>query len=140
MSKSLFSIIAIFSLLFASFNMAFAHENEREKVTIGVKGLVCEFCAATIKKAFSKNKTIESTTVSLGDKTVILVTKGVGAVKDDYITKTILDNGYNVDGEIKHQPCHMTCDVTAVPQTEAEKAAVAKEHGNHAGHYAGMKM
>lgn len=119
MSKFFFNCLAVLGLLFGPFTSVFAQSFEREKITIHVKGLVCEFCASTIKKAFSKNKTIESITVSLSDKTVTLTTKGVNTAKDDYITKTILDNGYNVDGKIDRQPCDTTCDIKAVSQTAA---------------------
>jgi mercuric ion binding protein len=73
-----------------------------EEVVISVKGLVCSFCAQSIKKTFSREKGVEKVDVDL-DKKIVYVTAAPGeGLTDDRIKTLMTDSGYEVV-EIKRQ-------------------------------------
>ncbi len=75
-------------------NNTFANNS---KITIDVNGLVCEFCAVTIDKKFSKMKDIvKNVEVDLEKKKVFLEFSDGKNLSDQKITDIIRDNGYNV--------------------------------------------
>ena len=67
-----------------------------EQVVINVKGIVCSFCASTIKKSFKKNGFTGMVKVNLDDQTVVLDSEKSIDLKDSKIEKIILDSGYNI--------------------------------------------
>ena len=67
-----------------------------EQVVINVKGIVCSFCASTIKKSFKKNGFTGMVKVNLDDQTVVLDSEKRIDMKDSKIEKIILDSGYNI--------------------------------------------
>jgi mercuric ion binding protein len=72
----------------------FAAENE---LKVGIKGMVCAFCAQGIEKKFKSQKEIESVQVSLADKTVKLKFKDGQKIPQDKIAEIIKDAGYEAD-------------------------------------------
>jgi len=85
--------IFIFIILLLT-NNTFANNS---KITIDVNGLVCEFCAVTIDKKFSKMKDIvKNVEVDLEKKKVFLEFSDGKNLSDQKITDIIRDNGYNV--------------------------------------------
>lgn len=67
-----------------------------EQVVINVKGIVCSFCASTIKKSFKKNGFTGLVKVNLDEQTVVLESKKRIRIEDKKIEQIILDSGYNI--------------------------------------------
>ena len=65
-----------------------------EKITVGVNGMVCAFCAQGITKKFKAEKTITSVDVKLEEHRVTLETNA--PMSDEQIKKIIVDAGYEV--------------------------------------------
>ena len=91
-------IVVILSLILLPTAMAFA-----EAVTIGVKGMVCAFCAQSLKKKFSAEPAVSEVDVNLDLKRVSLKLKPEPKLSDESIKRIINDAGYSV-GEIKRVP------------------------------------
>lgn len=73
--------------------LSFSARAETEKVT--VNGMVCAFCAAGIKKSFSKLPDVDQTIVDLDQMLVTIVTKDGKKLDDMVIRKVIKDNGFD---------------------------------------------
>jgi copper chaperone CopZ len=67
-----------------------------QDIRVGVNGMVCDFCAQTLKKTFGKNDAVDSVDISLEDKLVTVHVKPGRTLDDATITKTISDAGYAV--------------------------------------------
>jgi copper chaperone CopZ len=65
-------------------------------IHVGVKGLVCAFCATGLEKTFKKEAAIESVKVDLESKLVTLDTKPKQDIDDATITKLITDAGFTI--------------------------------------------
>jgi copper chaperone CopZ len=66
-------------------------------VTVDVTGLVCEFCASTIEKAFNKKDEVKTVKVDLETKIVTIDFKENQDITDKMIKNIIINNGYNVE-------------------------------------------
>lgn len=87
MRRLLFTPIAVM-LLTTSAHAAIIH--------VGVKGLVCAFCATGLEKTFKKEAAIESVNVDLENKLVTLETKADQDIDDATITERITDAGFTI--------------------------------------------
>jgi mercuric ion binding protein len=67
-----------------------------ETITVGVKGMVCSFCAQGIKKSFSRDAVVEKVDVDLDKKLVLITTSKGQNLPDNVIKQTITDAGYEV--------------------------------------------
>jgi len=65
-------------------------------VFVTINGLVCDFCAVSMKKVFGKKPTVHDVDVNLTTKIVTLGLNKDAALTDDEITKGITDAGYTV--------------------------------------------
>lgn len=65
-------------------------------IHVGVKGLVCAFCATGLEKTFKKEAAIESVNVDLENKLVTLETKADQDIDDATITERITDAGFTI--------------------------------------------
>jgi len=89
MKKFLFITAAIFAFI----PMAQA------QTVVDVNGMVCDFCAQSLKKIFGRSDAVESIDVSLDDKTVTIHYKdGAEPLSDDAIGTLIYEAGYDVAG------------------------------------------
>lgn len=71
-----------------------------EELKVGVKGMVCAFCAQGIEKKFLSQPEIEKVQVSLENKFVKLIFKEGKKLSNDKIEKLLKDAGYEmVSGE-----------------------------------------
>ena len=66
------------------------------EINVDVNGLVCEFCAATIEKNFTKKEEIKEVKVDLDQKKVFLIFKDNKDLSNEEIADIIKNNGYNV--------------------------------------------
>ena len=93
-----FTIIMIF-LFFTliNFNVTKSQENlENEVLSISVNGLVCDFCARSIEKLFSKKESVKSINVNLEQMLITISLKKGKSLNDSIITKVITDSGYDI--------------------------------------------
>ncbi len=76
---------------------AHATAPQTEKIIhVGVNGMVCDFCAQTLKKTFGKQPGVKQVDISLEDKLVTLHTAPNSSLSDAEITKLISHAGYAV--------------------------------------------
>ncbi len=65
-------------------------------IHVGVKGLVCAFCATGLEKTFEKEPAIKTVKVDLENKLVTLETKPNQDIDDATITERITDAGFTI--------------------------------------------
>ncbi len=70
---------------------------ENSMITVGVKGMVCSFCAQGIEKKFKAEPAVEKIHVSLADKEVHLTLKDGQNLEDSKIQSILIDSGYSVE-------------------------------------------
>lgn len=83
----------IFTALLLTNLMAFAGE----ELKVGVKGMVCAFCAQGIEKHFKEQKEVDQVDVSLENKIVKLKFKDGQRLSNEKITEILKDAGYDAD-------------------------------------------
>ena len=69
---------------------------ENEVLSIYVNGLVCDFCARSIEKLFSKKESVKSINVNLEQMLITINLKKGKSLDDDLITEVINDSGYDI--------------------------------------------
>lgn len=67
-------------------------------VVVKVDGMVCDFCAQSLKKVFLKEDAVSAIDVDLDNGEVIVDYKDGQTLSHDTITKLIVDAGYTVSG------------------------------------------
>ena len=65
-------------------------------LNISVNGLVCDFCARSIEKLFSKKESVKSINVNLEDMIITINLKKGKNLNDNIIRQVINDSGYDV--------------------------------------------
>ena len=94
--KFTITIILLFFTL-TTFNVTKSQEKlENEVLSISVNGLVCDFCARSIEKLFSKKESVKSINVNLEQMLITISLKKGKSLNDDIITKVITDSGYDI--------------------------------------------
>ena len=89
-------LLAIIVLLAVTTPAQASHDGKHIFVTIN--GLVCDFCAQSMEKVFSKKDPVSGIKVDLSSKIVTIDLKKNAALSDVDITKGVLDAGYTVVG------------------------------------------
>ena len=90
-------IIILLFFTFTTFNVTKSQEKlENEVLSISVNGLVCDFCARSIEKLFSKKESVKSINVNLEKMLITISLKKGKGLNDDIITKVITDSGYDI--------------------------------------------
>jgi copper chaperone CopZ len=65
-------------------------------IIIEASGMVCDFCAQSLTKVFSKKDSVESIDVDLDKSTVNVTLKDDGVLSDDEIKELIEWGGYDL--------------------------------------------
>lgn len=65
-------------------------------INIKVNGLVCDFCARSLEKVFSKKGTVKDIHIDLSKGKIQVIPKVGITLDNDTITKMVTDSGYNV--------------------------------------------
>lgn len=91
------AILLTVSLLFSQISFASAAETE----TVGVKGMVCAFCAQGITKKFQEQPEVDKVDVSLENKYVKLTYKEGKKLSHEKISELLTDAGYEVSFDKK---------------------------------------
>lgn len=94
MKRFAFAVVVACSVIASFISMAFADATSR--ITVGVKGMVCSFCAQGIKKTISRRAGVDHVDVDLDKKLVTVYMKEGSEFPDGDIRETILDAGYEV--------------------------------------------
>ncbi len=99
MKKKLISL-AILTLLLASpisaaDTVRCAHASQR--VTISVKGMVCDFCAQSLEKTLKRHASVECVDIDLVDSRVTIGLHENEDLDDSAIEKLINSSGYYAD-------------------------------------------
>ena len=81
-----------FLLIVLFLNVAFA-----DNIDIKVNGMVCDFCASTMEKAFLKNPNVESVSINLKTKYVHLDLKSGKNLSDEAIQSIVTNQGFLVE-------------------------------------------
>ena len=68
--------------------------NQTNEIKVGVKGMVCAFCAQGIEKQFMAQKEVEDVEVSLQNKFVKIKYKEGQKLSNEKITEILKDAGY----------------------------------------------
>lgn len=82
------TIVLTLSLLISSLTIA------GEELKVGVKGMVCAFCAQGIEKSFKKQPEVEKIKVSLENKYVQITFKDGQRIPNEKIATMLKDAGY----------------------------------------------
>ena len=92
--KTVTVLLSIFFL--SSLNILSAAEDSYD-ITIHVKGLVCDFCARSVEKTFSKTKVVEHINIDLDNGVIGLELKDRETLPDEKIKELIKANGYALE-------------------------------------------
>jgi len=76
--------------------MANHAEGLNHDTIVKVNGMVCDFCAQSIKKVFSKNDAVKGVFVDLDNGEIIVDYKDGQTLTDEELTDLITDSGYTV--------------------------------------------
>ncbi len=90
------TISLIFFTLITHNKIKSQNKIENEVLTISVNGLVCDFCARSIEKLFSKKESVKSIDVNLENMIITINLKKGKKLNDDIVRQVIKDSGYDV--------------------------------------------
>ncbi len=96
MKFRLFTICLIFLILTTHKKIKSQNRIKNEVLNISVNGLVCDFCARSIEKLFSKKESVKSINVNLEDMIITINLKKGKNLNDNIIRQVINDSGYDV--------------------------------------------
>ena len=89
--------ITLLFFILITFNVSKSQEKlENEILSISVNGLVCDFCARSIEKLFSKKESVKSININLEKMLITISLKKGKSLNDDLIKKVITDSGYDI--------------------------------------------
>jgi copper chaperone CopZ len=97
------SLLPLHQVMAAPAAKAVAVASAGQVIHVGVNGLVCDFCAQSLKKTFGKEAAVEKIDVSLTDKLVTVYLKPNQTMTDAKIKDIITKSGYDVT-TIHHMP------------------------------------
>lgn len=69
---------------------------EATMVTANVKGMVCDFCARSVTKVFSKNDAVENVHVDLDKGEIHIGLKPGASLSDDEVKNMVEKSGYSL--------------------------------------------
>ena len=93
------TITLILSIFLSSLNFLSAEISEKDNfdITIHVKGLVCDFCARSVEKTFSKTEVVGRIKVDLDKGLIELQLTEGSTLSDKKIQKLIKASGYALE-------------------------------------------
>ena len=90
--KKILTIMAL-AILLGSFPVFAA--DKTDDIIIKVNGMVCDFCAQSLKKVFAKEESVNDIDVNLDNQTVTVDTKEGQTLSDEKIKELIEWGGYD---------------------------------------------
>lgn len=95
--KNFLKIFLAVMVVLSAFHLQAASAAESgEKISVKVNGLVCDFCATTIKKSFKKIDAVSEVDINLTEKLLTIQVKEGQSLSDEEITEHVTDSGYNI--------------------------------------------
>lgn len=98
--KSFFIALALLTAPAASFaksdDLTQSHAAKRSDITVGLKGLVCDFCTLALNKTFKRHKAVASTYVDLDNKLLSVELNEGQTLSNTDIIKMVKNAGYTV--------------------------------------------
>ena len=91
-----FTIILFFFTVITFKNTKSNEKLENEIINISVNGLVCDFCARSIEKLFSKKEEVKSINVNLEKMLITINLKKGKNLDNESIKQVIKDSGYDI--------------------------------------------
>ena len=92
-----FFIIILFFFTLITFKGSKSQEKlKNEVLSISVNGLVCDFCARSIEKLFTKKESVKSINVNLEKMLITINLKKGMSLHNSIIRKVITDSGYDI--------------------------------------------
>lgn len=88
---------AIINPVFAAEKVPAVKPAATQTIHVGVNGMVCDFCAQSLKKVFGKQKGVEKVDISLEKKLITLTLTSDAKLDDTTITRLVTDSGYAVE-------------------------------------------
>ena len=95
MKFKLLALVFIFFFL-PNFQVLTKNNLKGEVLYIYVNGLVCDFCARSIEKLFSKRDSVENINLNLEEMLITITLKEGKKLKNEIIEQIIKDSGYDV--------------------------------------------
>ena len=95
MKFKLLALVFIFFFL-PNFQVLTKNNLKGEVLYIYVNGLVCDFCARSIEKLFSKRDSVENINLNLEEMLITITLKEGKNLKNEIIEQIIKDSGYDV--------------------------------------------
>ena len=93
----LFTLTVFTFLILIKYNkLASQDKINSEVLNISVNGLVCDFCARSIEKIFSKKESVQSININLEKMLITINLKKGKNLDDNTIKQLIKDSGYDV--------------------------------------------
>ena len=93
----LFTLIVFTFLILIKYDkLASRDKINSEVLNISVNGLVCDFCARSIEKIFSKKESVQSININLEKMLITINLKKGKNLDDNTIKQLIKDSGYDV--------------------------------------------
>ena len=93
----LFTLIVFTFLILIKYDkLASQDKINSEVLNISVSGLVCDFCARSIEKIFSKKESVQSININLEKMLITINLKKGKNLDDNTIKQLIKDSGYDV--------------------------------------------
>lgn len=112
MKKTLLTFVLA---ILAVFNVAQANDDKVVKIKTTA---ICEMCKARIERTLGLSKGIKESNLNLKEN-VITVTYNANKTTPEAIRKTIINTGYDADGQVANQKAHdklpSCCRKTATP-------------------------
>lgn len=87
--------LTILTVLFLTTTPVLA-EDKKDDIVVKVNGLVCDFCAQSLKKIFGKQDSVNDIDVNLDKQTVTVDTKKDQDLGDEKIKELIEWGGYDL--------------------------------------------
>ena len=91
------TVTVLLSIYFLSALNVLSATEDSYGITIHVKGLVCDFCARSVEKTFSKTKVVEHINVDLDNGVIGLEIKEGEILSDEKIKELIKASGYALE-------------------------------------------
>lgn len=95
MKKIILSLLTAFVFINSPV-LADQTEGIQRDVVVKVNGMVCDFCAQSIKKVFGKQDSVAAVDVDLDKGEIIIDLKDGQKIDHETITALVTDAGYNV--------------------------------------------
>lgn len=91
--KKILMTFALAGFLFTSPALA---DDKKDDVVVEIAGMVCDFCAQSLTKVFTKEDSVNGIAVSLDDQTVTVDVKEGAELSDAKIKELIEWGGYDL--------------------------------------------